>query len=482
MAQSEWPTRRLSISGLQLDQQNARLSWGRSDRSQREIIQYLFEHEEALAVATSIARHGYFASEPLLATNENESYVVLEGNRRLAALKALRDPDVLDGTYNNRIMRVLREAGPGAIDSTVRVTIAPSRAMADRQIAVRHIGTPVRRWRPENQARFILAKLDEGYDEATLMASFGFTATAIRAARETWALADAVRSLELPPELRKRIDSPDPTVISTLRRVLDAPTGRAALGVERDAGNVFLVMTTREEFTRVFTRFVTDLLSDRQDSRSLNTHENIGHYFQGWEANAVSAGVIAPIPIAEIRSDRPPAPPTPPPPVRAQPRRTRRTNLGALPRNLQVRFGSERLVAIRSELVKLKRDEFPNAGAVLLRVFFELMVRDYLDRNGDMPKIRDRLKGRGKLPENGRVEMRHLKREIIRLGKEHLEREDADRIERALGNERWIEDLNAFVHGNRDLPTPLDIKAFWERTEPLFRLMLEEPVETSKNK
>ena len=481
MAQSEWPTRRLSISGLQLDQRNARLSWGRSDRSQREIVQYLFEHEDALAVARSIARHGYFANEPLLATSENGSHIVLEGNRRLAALKALRDPDLLESDQRSRVMHLLRESGPVAFESTVRVTIAASRAMADRQIAVRHIGTPVRRWRPENQARFILAKLDEGYDEATLTATLMFTATDIREARETQVVADVVRSLDLPDNLRERLESPDPAVITTLLRVLDAPTGRAALGVERDKSDVFRVTTTKDEFGRAFTRLVADLLSGAQNSRNLNTHEDIGNYFRGWEVKGVTKGASSAFPISHLISDDPFIPPESSTVVRPPTRRTPRRNLGALPRSLRVLFGGERLRAIRDELVKLDREKFPNAGAVLLRVFFELMVRDYFERNGDMARIRERMSNKGTLPGHVRVRMADLEREIIRVAKEHLEPDEAKGIDRALRNERWMDDLNAFVHGTRDLPTPTDILAFWVRTEPLFRLMLEEPVDTSNH-
>ena len=148
---------------------------------------------------------------------------------------------------------------------------------------------------------------------------------------------------------------------------------------------------------------------------------------------------------------------------------------------MRVVFGAERLRAIRDELVKLKREDFPNAGAVLLRVFFELMVRDYLECNGDMALIRERMSSKGTLPQHVRVRMPDLEREIIRVATEHLAPDEARQIDRALRGERWMGDLNAFVHGTRDLPTPHDIVAFWERTEPLFRLMLEEPVKTSKN-
>ena len=61
-------------------------------------------------------------------------------------------------------------------------------------------------------------------------------------------------------------------------------------------------------------------------------------------------------------------------------------------------FGNERLVEICRELTKLKRKDFPNAGAVLLRVFLELSIKDYLERTGRLEKLISRLESKGKTP------------------------------------------------------------------------------------
>src|SRR5207244_2136421 len=66
-----------------------------------------------------------------------------------------------------------------------------------------------------------------------------------------------------------------------------------------------------------------------------------------------------------------------------------------LPRDFKVSFGNDRLVDIRQELVRLKRDAYPNAGAVLLRVFLELSIQDYLQRTGELGKLIDKLKKKG---------------------------------------------------------------------------------------
>src|SRR3989338_9008124 len=97
MTSDTWPTRRLSVTNLHLDAKNPRLGREVSGRAPREIIQYLFDHDKAYEVAELIAKHGYFPSEPLIAVWEDNHHVVVEGNRRLAALKALREPGLLEG-------------------------------------------------------------------------------------------------------------------------------------------------------------------------------------------------------------------------------------------------------------------------------------------------------------------------------------------------------------------------------------------------
>jgi hypothetical protein len=55
-----------------------------------------------------------------------------------------------------------------------------------------------------------------------------------------------------------------------------------------------------------------------------------------------------------------------------------------------------------------------------------------------------------------------------------------NKINKALSSDKDVPfnigDLNAFVHDS-DLPSARDIQQFWIRTEPLFRLMLEQDLE-----
>lgn len=105
MTGNEWLTKRISVVSLHLDSRNPRLGRSTDGASSRELIQYLFEHDKAMEVAESIAARGFFPNEPLLAIKKADHYVVVEGNRRLAALKALREPGLLEGAGERQVER-----------------------------------------------------------------------------------------------------------------------------------------------------------------------------------------------------------------------------------------------------------------------------------------------------------------------------------------------------------------------------------------
>ena len=480
---TNWPTRQRAVASLQLDTKNPRLGRETSNRSPRQIIQYLFDHDKAFEVAQSIVARGYFPNEPLLAIKKGEHLVVVEGNRRLAALKALREPGLLEGTYQRKLERLARQIEDSASIEKIPVTMAPSRRATDRQLAGRHIGTPILAWEGGNRASFILDKLTEGYTDDQLCDELGFSTADIQTARQTRAIADMVRSLDLPEELMAKLDSPRAKVFTTVKRVFDSSAGRRYLMVEPDKDHGLRGSTTKAEFLRGFTKLVADIALGKASSRTLNTNENIREYFDSWDAQdrpAKKRGSFFPSDIIKGRTVVPPA-------NKHQAAETKKPKVASqtvVPKNFNVRFGNDRLIDIRRELGKLKLHMFPNAGAVLLRVFFELAVLDYLERTGDLPAIVERIekKEQRKLP-YGTPTMKQLTPEITRLAKAKLRSREANLVEKAIRYDASapfsISELHGFVH-QADLPSGRDIEQFWKRTEPLFRLMLEQDPDSSK--
>ena len=478
-----WKTKPRSPTSLHLDTKNPRLGREVSSRAPREIMQYLFDHDKAIEVAESIATRGYFPNEPLLAVQEGKRLVVVEGNRRLAALKALREPGLLEGAVQRQVERLSRRIADLGTIASIPVTVAPSRRATDCQVAGRHIGTPVLAWRAENRASFILDKLEEGYDNDTLRDVLGFSLPQIQEARQIRAVADMARSLDLPEETMAKLGGPRAKVFTTLKRVFDSKVGREFLHVEPDPDHGLRGTTTKKQFLRGFAKLVSDIALKNQSSRTLNNNDDIKAYFEslGPEYRAQKKrGTFVPSDIIKGTSVSAESIKT----KKAQAKKTKMESKTVLPKDFNIRHGDDRLIDIRRELRKLKREDFPNAGAVLLRVFFELSVHHYLDRTGELQGIVSRIekKEKRKLP-FGVPSMKQLVPEVKKIAERHLSLAEAATVVKAIKYDAsapfTISDLHGFVH-SPDLPGARDIRQFWLRVEPLLRFMLERDEEESQ--
>lgn len=479
MATNDWSTKPHLVASLHLDAKNPRLGRQTMVRSPREIIQYLFEHDKAMDVAQSIVTRGYFPNEPLLAIKVNGQFVIVEGNRRLAALKALREPGLLEGRMSRKIEQLSRQIEDPNDIVRVPVTLAPSRKATDRLLAGRHIGTPVMAWQAENRASFILDKLAEGYTNEQLRDQLGFSLGDIQAARQTRAIADMARSLDLPEEVKAKLENPRAKTFTTLERVFDSSVGREYLKVKPDPEHGLRGATTKAQFLRGFKKLVADVALGKQSSRSLNSNEDIEAYFKSWNPKELPAKKRGSFIPADIIQGRSVASTSHKP--RARAKKATSVSNKVFPRDFKVRYGHDRLRDLRDEMAKIDREKFPNSGAVLLRVFFEFAVRDYLERIGQLPKIIKKIESKtgGKLP-FGTPTLKQLVPDIIGIAKKKLRRVYANNVEKAITYNPsapfTISELHGFVHQD-DFPCARDILQFWKRTEPLFRLMLEEEPE-----
>src|SRR5688500_17476241 len=88
---------RVRVADLLLDPENPRLPEGTPSKknalkAQDELLDYFMTDGVLGELVASFTDNGYFATEPLIATGEGAPtghFLVLEGNRRLAALKVM---------------------------------------------------------------------------------------------------------------------------------------------------------------------------------------------------------------------------------------------------------------------------------------------------------------------------------------------------------------------------------------------------------
>jgi len=153
---------RLPLAQLRLDPMNPRLPEEVQGGSQSALAEYISQAYEALSVATSIAEHGYFESEPLIAVPEGDEFTVVEGNRRLTALLGLMDPQMRAHLESPTLWtQAAQDAeAKGTLPSDVPVLVVADRKTVAPIIGFRHI-SGIMQWEPFAKARFIAALVDD---------------------------------------------------------------------------------------------------------------------------------------------------------------------------------------------------------------------------------------------------------------------------------------------------------------------------------
>lgn len=84
----------LPLDKLHLDPENPRLPRGMRTADESAILKWMLINGSLPVLMESIASSGYSDAEPLLVVPVQDGYVVVEGNRRLAALRLLHKPEL----------------------------------------------------------------------------------------------------------------------------------------------------------------------------------------------------------------------------------------------------------------------------------------------------------------------------------------------------------------------------------------------------
>jgi hypothetical protein len=153
---------KVRIEQLRLDDTNPRFSTDVDSPTQADLAVKLEMDFEAQTVAESIALNGFFTSEPLLVIVgvEPDSYIVVEGNRRLTALLGLASPTIRAQFIRPEPWDLLATQAEIKMTDQIPVVLLPNRAAATPIIGFRHI-TGILQWQPFAQARYIATLVDK---------------------------------------------------------------------------------------------------------------------------------------------------------------------------------------------------------------------------------------------------------------------------------------------------------------------------------
>jgi hypothetical protein len=144
-------TGRLPTKLLDFDPGNPRLiEDGIADPSDAQIIKVLADGSDLTELVASIATNGYIDIEPLIVQRIRDRYRVLEGNRRLAAIRILQDPSLAKGT--GITVPAISEEVKSSLNKVTAYAVS-SPVQARDFIGFKHINGP-HKWDAIAKARF----------------------------------------------------------------------------------------------------------------------------------------------------------------------------------------------------------------------------------------------------------------------------------------------------------------------------------------
>ena len=160
------------VAALRLNPKNPRLPEGAptDQASLRALIEAKYN---PIAIARSIATHGYFSSEPLIVQKKGSTYLVLEGNRRLVALTLLASPNLARDRDLRPEWKALstKAKKSGLLPNLIPAVPTTDPKKIDAILGYRHI-SGIQPWDPYNKSRFVAHLVEQSkstFDEIALL-------------------------------------------------------------------------------------------------------------------------------------------------------------------------------------------------------------------------------------------------------------------------------------------------------------------------
>ena len=412
-----------------------------------QIIEYLLGKELVANLAKDIAKLGTsplerFAVIPHPASKG--SYVAVEGNRRICALKLLSDPDKAPKEQVRKLFRQLAgtmPSKPKAIEAIIFSTREEARPWLDRRHSGARDGIGARPWTPRQKARFdnLGGAPTNPNIQADLLLQYALTAGLITQTQH------------------------DQINVTTLTRFLSNPIFRNALGL--DSGRGLSIHVPKIEFDRAATRFLKDAIKGPKGSVHSRTNKKEREAYAhrlGTENVAVTTRLTASQEL-NASTGKAKGPAGAAAKGGSKPRHSRSPDERhtVIPSDFVFPLRNKILKRIYDELRSIDAEEYSFAAAYLLRAMVEQSVKVFCKDNqvshGPNVKLHVLIQLVVKKLVSEGVEDKKLK--MLRV----MANDQDDRTS--------PESLGNFVHGG-DIPTRKELIRRWDSIEDSLKILL----------
>ena len=438
----------IPVRDLLVDGQNPRLS--QANQGDRETLRALAQAQDRKLqfLAEDVCVHGINPSElpiVMLLGDGSNKYVVLEGNRRLTALKALENPDLLVGAVSQEVVDAIRRMAveyQKAPILEIPCVIVEDRDKANHWIELKHTG--------ENDGA---GSVQWGSDE-----SDRFRARTGRQPNLATQVLDFLEARGLVTPEQRRVA---PT---TLTRIFSSPALRAKVGLEYSKG-IMMSVGDHDQVANALVHIVTEVSDRRLTVNDVRTKEQRGKFAAGLPADLVVSrtlprgqGVsLSIIPAPQVA----PSSATNEPRGEPERRREPRPREHLVPHDCTLRITNPRIQGIERELRRLSINSVPNAVGVLLRVFIELSLDEFADKES-LQISRD---------STLRNKLQRVTKHLVDSGR--LSDEQARPVRRAAQGDSFLSPsltvMNDWVHNQYAAPEANVLRTYWDNLQPFVQ-------------
>lgn len=498
-----WENRVLrSVDNLKLWQENPRLDPSSRLVKVRDFVEELIsdanDKQDFIELITSIANRGFESFDPIVVWQDDndKNFYVAEGNRRVMALKLLRDPEKAPMSIRKTIIKLSRLIDRDSIEK-IRVCVSPSYEDARWYILQRHSNASYQvKWQRLQQQRFIITvydSVDQDIDETIKIT--GFKRASIVEALRYVKIRDIATNQEVTKYLtvdeREQVYS-HRISMTVLERWFGNSQVRDAWHIEfSDAGVV--INANLNDFYVAYAKFLKLMLNKNNElgimvnTRTIDSHfQKIFEYLpevrlarvgDGDAESAVTSLTDTTLSGIEVESSSVTKPESEKDlddsdkdpddegklRLKGNPNRRQLTDVYH-----EVKVRSYKIRALFEELQKLPLRKYPNVAAASIRIFLELSVDEFINAS----ELQQEVAKRSKKAYNDVT----LRQKLVALRDGLIGDQEADKIIDTLlhnSNDFSLNTLNEYIHGTKSHKVePQFLNRFWDMLIPLFSIFI----------
>jgi len=445
--EAKMKTKDIRVTDLQLDTTNYRTG---KQHDQRDSIRALIEEQKNKLVnlARDIMENGLSPLEVILVVpdpDQKSRYTVVEGNRRVAAMKLVNQPDLAADTTWHSAFKRLHKSAPGQVPKEIECAVASSKEEAFLWIQRRH-DTGLK---------------GAGLESWSTIAQYRAHAAQGKSAPEYDALEFTLAHGKLDADVEERVNGQD-FPITNLKRLLDSAYVTQEL--ELDRGETYLSTTANKKWVLSMLReFVTVISREEYNGQKFGVKDIYDAAAQKKFFNKIEVKHPKPATSARrwtINADTSVADAERGSPKKKRLHRKTSERKRLVQKNTDVRPPIGRANDILHELQRLEVENYRNAVSVLFRVFLEFSVEAYMDRRSVTgvtvnDSLKDKIKAVAKhMQTNGIMDKKAL----------HAANKAASDPTSMFSTVT----LNAYVHNQKFYPLATELKTSWDNLEPFI--------------